>query len=97
MKKAVLADTGKVVNVYFDEDENSWYSPNTRQFYQYDELDFLEDYDKGVDWESRRFLIAKDLLIKLFDKYNNIGDRVYYAVEHADALIAELKKGGANE
>lgn len=45
----------------------------------------------SVDWEQRRYEIAKDLYIH----YPNLTEKE--AIENADKLIAELKKGGDNE
>lgn len=49
------------------------------------------------DWEQRRYEIAKDILPNtIFDFLddNEIRNGAQYAVKCADALIAELKKGG---
>ena len=54
--------------------------------------DIGED-SKAIDWEQRRYEIAKHVLPRVFafgePKYSAI-----YAVSYADALIGELKKGG---
>ena len=54
----------------------------------------IEDSNKVIDWEQRRYEIAKHVLPRVFafgePKYSAI-----YAVSYADALIKELKKGGA--
>ena len=53
----------------------------------------IEDGNKAIDWEQRRYEIAKHVLPRVFafgePKYSAI-----YAVSYADALIEELKKGG---
>ena len=53
----------------------------------------IEEGDKAIDWEQRRYEIAKHVLPRVFafgePKYSAI-----YAVSYADALIKELKKGG---
>lgn len=49
------------------------------------------------DWEQRRYEIAKNILPNtIFDFLddNEIRNGAQYAVKCADALIAELKKGG---
>ena len=53
---------------------------------------YIEEGDKVIDWEQRRYEIAKHVLPRVFafgePKYSAI-----YAVSYADALIKELKKG----
>ena len=53
----------------------------------------IEESNKAIDWEQRRYEIAKHVLPRVFafsePKYSAI-----YAVSYADALIKELKKGG---
>ena len=53
----------------------------------------IEEGSKAIDWEQRRYEIAKHVLPRVFafgePKYSAI-----YAVSYADALIEELKKGG---
>ena len=53
----------------------------------------IEETNKVIDWEQRRYEIAKHVLPRVFafgePKYSAI-----YAVSYADALIGELKKGG---
>ena len=52
----------------------------------------IEEGGKAIDWEQRRYEIAKHVLPRVFafgePKYSAI-----YAVSYADALIKELKKG----
>lgn len=53
----------------------------------------IEEDSKAIDWEQRRYEIAKHVLPRVFafgePKYSAI-----YAVSYAEALIKELKKGG---
>ena len=52
----------------------------------------IEEGNKTIDWEQRRYEIAKHLLPRVFV----FGEHKYsakYAVSYADALIKELKKG----
>ena len=53
----------------------------------------IEEGNKTIDWEQRRYEIAMHILPRVFafgePKYSAI-----YAVSYADALIKELKKGG---
>ena len=52
----------------------------------------IEEGNKVIDWEQRRYEIAMHILPRVFafgePKYSAI-----YAVSYADALIKELKKG----
>ena len=53
----------------------------------------IEETNKVIDWEQRRYEIAKYILPRVF----TFGEHKYsakYAVSFADALIKELKKGG---
>ena len=53
----------------------------------------IEETNKVIDWEQRRYEIAKHILPRVFA----FGEHKYsakYAVSYADALIKELKKGG---
>ena len=52
----------------------------------------IEEGNKTIDWEQRRYEIAKHILPRVFE----FGEHKYaakYAVSYADALIKELKKG----
>lgn len=57
---------------------------------------FREAQSKGIDWEQRRYEIAKDALAALLSNptiggvYASSYSKV--AVDYADALIEELKK-----
>lgn len=56
--------------------------------------------DKQPDWEQRRYEIARDVLTGWCANPNerqylsDFPKQAAYAVQMADALIAELKKGG---
>lgn len=71
--------------------------------YRVDELEFIEENpEKDIDWEQRRYEIAKTVvhgqltgpIIDGVDPNPSITDLAKLAVKIADALIAELKKGG---
>lgn len=59
---------------------------------------FRESKSKEIDWEQRRYEIAKDVLIAWYSNPNRIYKTLSIenctkeAVEVADALIEELKK-----
>ena len=53
-----------------------------------------------IDWELRRYETAKAAMIGLMAGHNAIYEAkklAPMAIEYADALIAELKKGGKND
>lgn len=100
--KARVKDTGEVVDVRpcreplnvrlaFYETENG------RKFPM-----FSLEFEKNIDWEQRRYEIAKAAMQgQLSNQYGDVlvGERDFEgvaesSVEFADALIAELKKGG---
>ena len=48
---------------------------------------------KQIDWEQRRYEIAKDMFAINYAKYiDTVEHMVEISVHHADALIEELKK-----
>ena len=57
---------------------------------------------KVIDWEQRRYEIAKDMLPVIYvddkprygEDYFTLQEAAHEAVRYADALINELKKGG---
>ena len=53
----------------------------------------IEEGNKAIDWEQRRYEIAKHLLPRVF-AFGEHKCSAKYAVSYADALIKELKKGG---
>ena len=62
--------------------------------YVQSELEFIkEEPQKDIDWEQRRYEIAKDVFASTYNIFQNKGLEKM-AVHVADALIAELKKGG---
>ena len=67
----------------------------------FDKVEIIQDNPSNIDWEQRRYEIAKAVIQgRLSNQYGDVlvGERdfagvVASAVEFADALIAELKKG----
>ena len=53
----------------------------------------IEEGDKAIDWEQRRYEMAKHILPRVFI-FGNPKNSAIDAVSYADALIEELKKGG---
>ena len=58
--------------------------------------DVEEVLSTDIDWEQRRYEIAKDILAATYDYPIEGKPYAKIAVRIADALIAELKKGGNN-
>ena len=53
----------------------------------------IEEGGKAIDWEQRRYEIAKHILPQM-STIRPITAAAEHAVHYADALIKELKKGG---
>ena len=53
----------------------------------------IEEGSKAIDWEQRRYEIAKHILPQM-SVIRPITAAAEHAVHYADALIKELKKGG---
>ena len=53
----------------------------------------IEEGSKAIDWEERRYEIAKHVLPRVF-AFGEPKHSAIYAVHYADALIKEPKKGG---
>lgn len=62
--------------------------------------DVKEELTKKIDWEERRYQIAKSVLPNFKDGQNvylSAEEAAKCAVYYADTLISELKKGGKDE
>lgn len=96
--KAKIIRTGEIIDVVWDDKMDSWSNCNDRSiFYLNNELSFLKD--KEIDWEERRYQIAKEAVRGVAlntDCFTSaeIKTTVKNALKLADILIAELKKGG---
>lgn len=93
--KAKIKSTGETVNVH--EDINGDFVTESGSLYRNWQLEF----EKEIDWEQRRYEIAKELMRSFATNPHNmlvdakIGTLAEWSVSGADALIAELRKGGA--
>lgn len=68
------------------------YADKNGNTYDKEELVLLEEMEtKPIDWEQRRYEIAKDIIASSFDKYAAIIS-IKTCLQWADALIEELKK-----
>ena len=70
---------------------------NGRYYHQGDISEFIEESNHSIDWERRRYEIAKDVLaaqISDTEYAENNSEQMLakHAVRYADALIEELKK-----
>ena len=62
----------------------------------------IEECSKVIDWEQRRYEIAKEMLPVIYyddkpqegEDYLTLNEAAHEAVRYAEALITELKKGG---
>lgn len=93
--KAKIKSTGETVNVH--EDINGDFVTESGSLYRNWQLEF----EKEIDWEQRRYELAKELMRGFATNPHNmlvdakIGTLAEWSVSGADALIAELRKGGA--
>lgn len=64
---------------------------------------FALEFEKEVDWEQRRYEIVKDIIVRFVthndyeirnEWYRMKAQYIQDAIEAADAIIAELQKGG---
>lgn len=107
--KARVKATGNIIDVSQTESiitsrgVEKQYTDNSdeRRMYLRSELEFInEPPQKDIDWEERRYEIAKNMMA-VIERHNdeatgfkNPTQQAQFALECADALIAELKKGG---
>ena len=95
--KARIKATGAIVDVFYNAFSGLWTArENTNIKYLENNLEFLEE--KDIDWEERRYEIARQIMDSQLSccgyERSMIEPAVKFSVECADALIAELKKGG---
>ena len=109
--KAKVIETGEIVDVVSITDReygcliSYWDSKNRKEYSRF-ELDFSidtqmrgvqmnEETVKPIDWEQRRYEIARDIMIASIDQPMtgaSIAPYVHNCVQWADKLIEELKK-----
>lgn len=95
--KAKLKATGEVIilneKVSLIDYARGIYRDTSGNKYHNEELDFMEEENKDqIDWEQRRYEIAKECFAVLMNDEMALKDAAKLSVEQADALIAELKK-----
>ena len=100
--KAKVKDTGEIVEVKFSThpnpavDETYWWCKDKQESYHKSELDFM---GSTIDWEQRRYEIAKDAMngflsapvVAGVNPNPSFKDIATFSVRLADALIKELK------
>ena len=100
--KAKIKSTGEIINIaeYAKVKLESCDSYGNPIELGFDEVEVLNDKSNCIDWEQRRYEIAKELM-KGFsaNSHNQCVDATtetlaQWSVGCADALIAKLKKGG---
>lgn len=107
--KARIKSTGEIVDVFdyrygskISSENFVVYTDSNGHAHFEKGVDFSEDFEEVSDeearqsdkWEQRRYEIAKEVFASIYDIPQNKGlEKV--AVRAADALIAELKKGGS--
>lgn len=110
-KKAIVKDTSETVLVRMCREPLSirtavYETTDGRKFPM-----FALEYEKEIDWEQRRYEIAKEMLCAIYldegsEKRNTGSGLLEYqslngcakeAIRYADALIEELKKTSNNE
>lgn len=110
MAKAKRIDTGEIVNIvswgatgsytdYYDS-KGDFHHTDLNRYNHFE--DIIEDTKDCIDWEERRYEIAKEAMIGLLaapvvegiDPNPPMDDIARNAVKIADYLIEELKKGG---
>lgn len=66
------------------------------EYYYYEDLDF----SNTIDWPQVRIqaaIAAMDIVNGAYNVHNDMERLVHHSVKLADALVAELKKGGQDE
>lgn len=101
--KAKVKDTGEIVDVKFavhpnpDVDDTYWWCKEKEESYHKSELEFMES---TVDWEQRRYELAKVAMnsiltapiVEGINPNPSAEDVAIYSVTLADILIRKLKE-----
>jgi len=110
MAKVKIINTGEIVNIvswgatgsytdYYDS-KGEFHHTNLNRYNFFE--DIIEYTKDGIDWEKRRYEIAKEAVngllaapvVEGIDPNPSMDDIARKAVKIADFLIEELKKGG---
>ena len=102
--KARIKDTGEIIDVKFGLHPNPavvetyWWCKDKQECYHKRELDFLDVdmvMNKPIDWEQRRYEIAKDIVANSFAtpmENMSMVSYIHQCVNIAEILIDELKR-----
>ena len=101
--KARVKDTGVLIDVIPKSNTNAQHSGDNlyvcdNMVFRECELDFLNVENSAIDWEQRRYELAKDVLSAFLSNSNemifegNPEDHAKDAVVFADALIKKLRE-----
>lgn len=94
--KARIRKTGEIVTLRNLHADGTAMDVNGRYYHQGDISEFIEESNHYIDWEQRRYEIAKDVLASSFATPmdgTSILSYVRSCVQVADILIEELKGG----
>lgn len=94
--KARVKSTGVLVDVIPQLNINSQHSGDNlyvcdNMIFRECELDFLNLGNSAIDWEQRRYEIAKECVAALMTNEITLEDAAKISVEQADILIEKLK------
>lgn len=94
--KARIKSTGTIVEVEDLYDDGT--ALVNGRYFKVSELDFFDNFET-IDWEQRRYEIAKSMMAAFLSNscsnvyMNTYENQAQEAVKYADMLIDELKKG----
>lgn len=94
--KARIKSTGEIVEVEDLYDDGT--ALVNGRYFKVSELDFFDNFET-IDWEQRRYEIAKSMMAAFLSNscanvyMNTYENQAQEAVKYADMLIDELKKG----
>lgn len=94
--KARIKSTGEIVEVEDLYDDGT--ALVNGRYFKVSELDFFDNFET-IDWEQRRYEIAKSMMAAFLSNscsnvyMNTYENQAQEAVKYADVLIEELKKG----
>jgi hypothetical protein len=94
--KARIKETGGIVEVEDLYDDGT--ALVNGRYFKVSELDFFDNFET-IDWEQRRYEIAKSMMAAFLSNscsnvyMNTYENQAQEAVKYADVLIEELKKG----
>lgn len=98
--KARIKETGEIVKVenLYDDGTAEIVLGGSVGYMKVSMLDFFDNDSNEIDWEQRRYEIAKGVLASFMSNSNSnvyggsSESQAKYAIEYADALIEQLKK-----